>query len=361
MTQTVVINAQELNERQKAVLKEVCHSFISTGIPIGSRTISRSSGLSCSPATIRNEMADLEEMGYLCSPHISAGRIPTEKGYRFYVEFLLKFEKISRIEQNLLEVLTAVYEASSNRTNKILRTAIRVACEKTRLGGLIITPQQNRNSLQEIKLYRILEDKALLVTVSENGEISDELVRIPPTTPDEDLDEITVLLNVQLCHDRNVSNEVLRLRKSQKILERYNTMLSLLTDRIRSMIHNPDSESLLVEGFVNFFEQPEFNEPQKMRRMISLLDQKESLLELMANSLATDKDIMVKIGSDSGLEFDDLSFVTAKFQGPNSSVGQIGLIGPLRMDYARVVATLGEISRTLTGLFLGTTPKNNNG
>lgn len=343
---------QELNERQKTVLKEVCDAFVFSGVPVGSRTISRLGTLSCSPATIRNEMADLEEMGYLFSPHTSAGRIPTEKGYKFYVNFLLKFERINRLEQDLIRVIGDRFEQRNRTTDKVLRSAIKLACEQTKLGGLIAPPQLAARKLVSIKLYRILEDKAMLVMVDESGEITDEVVKIPPETSDDALDQVTKLLDKQLCRRIAVENEMIFLKKSQDILTRYNQLLSIITDRVRTMIYNPASENLFLEGFVNFFEQPEFGDPQKMRKMISLLDKKEVLLDLLAKTLASEDDIMVNIGSDSGLAIDDLSIVTARYRGPNHSVGQIGLIGPIRMDYAGVVATLSDISKALTRLFV---------
>ena len=169
-----------LNERQKTVLKEVCESFISTGIPIGSRVLSKSSKLSCSPATLRNEMADLEEMGFLFSPHTSAGRVPTEEGYRFYVNFLVEFEKIGQKEDNLIKKIADISKENSLRQQDILKSALNTH-EKTRLAGVLLVPQQGHTDLRSVKLFRILSDKAMLVTVDDSGNISNEIVTCRPT------------------------------------------------------------------------------------------------------------------------------------------------------------------------------------
>jgi heat-inducible transcriptional repressor len=353
LQRTVPALGAELNQRQKTVLKEVCDTFISTGVPVGSRTISRRNSLAISPATIRNEMADLELLGYLFSPHTSAGRVPTEKGYRFYVNFLVQFSRVNRIEQQLMSLLSRTFEERHHRIDEVLRSAIRVATEQTKLGGLILVPARRQVELASIQLHRILEDKAMLIMVDQHGNIADELVPIPADTDDEILARIAHLLNVRLCERRRQEHDREWLRRSQELLERYNELLNLLTQRVASAMANPGGDAIFLDGFVNFFEQPEFNEPGKMRRMISLLDQKEALLKILARTLESEEEIMVNIGSEAGLAMDDLSIVTARYHGPAQSIGRIGLIGPLRMDYSRVVATLGHISQALTRLFVG--------
>jgi len=341
-----------LNERQRRVLKEVCDAFISTGIPVGSRTISRFGGVAYSPATIRNEMADLESMGYLFSPHTSAGRIPTEKGFRFYSRFLIEFERVSQIEETLMGLLAEKFEQQNLEQDDVLRSAIRFACEKTRLPGIAIIPQKSSNRLQSIKLFRILEDKAMLVLVDECDHITDHLICIPSDTTDEALQILNHYLETQLCMKQSIENEANFLRKSHGFLVKYNNLLSQITARIKAAVQNNISDDFFLEGFMNFFEQPEFKDPEKMRTMLSLLDQKEVLLSLLAKSLENGDEIMVNIGSDAGLSVSDLSVVTARYCGPNQSFGRIGLIGPLRMDYGRVVATLTRISKALSDLFM---------
>lgn len=347
------VGHSDLNGRQRLVLKEVCDAFITTGIPVGSRTISRHSNLSCSPATIRNEMADLEELGYLFSPHTSAGRVPTEKGYRFYVDCLLQFERINQIEQTVMGLLTKRFEEHQNRNEAFFRSVIRLACAETKLGGLIMTPQLHERQWRAIRLLRILEDKALLVLVDESGAVTDELIAIDPAATDGDLEKLSNLLNSHLSCRTMMEKDLGLLRKSNSLLARYNDLLARISERIRAATVSPTHENtIFLDGFVNFFEQPEFSDPQKMRGMVNLLDRKEILLKVLAEKLAAEEDIMIHIGSESGLAIDDLSLVTARYLGPNNSVGQIGMIGPLRMDYRRVVATLGHISKALTQLFI---------
>jgi heat-inducible transcriptional repressor len=342
-----------LNPRQKSVLRGVCDAFISTGIPVGSRTISRGGCLACSPATIRNEMADLESMGYLFSPHTSAGRVPTEKGYRFYVNFLLEFERLSQLEESLVGVLAKKFEDQASENEKILRGAIRLACDITRLGGIVLTPQQSERKLRSIQLIRLLDDRVMMVAVDDTGHITDELLSVPPDTTDDDLIFLNNFLNQEMCGRYALELERDILKKSQNILTKYNRLLSSLVGRVMAAIRNPNDDSVFLEGFVHFFEQSEFRDNEKMKKMISLLDQKEALLNILAKSLENGEEIMVNIGSDSGLAISDLSIVTARYLGPNNSMGRIGLIGPLRMNYGRVVATLANISRALSGLFVG--------
>ena len=335
------------------VLKEVCDSFISTGIPVGSRTISRLEGFTCSPATIRNEMADLESMGFLSSPHTSAGRIPTTMGYRFYVDFLLKFEHLSNVEEKLIGILAQKHEEKVTEQDEVLRRAIRLASDITHLPGIGLIPQKSQKSIRSVQLIRLLEDRILLVLVDECGQISDQVVMVPPDTKDGDLQKIANFLNAEICNRKEQEIDAILLRKSHELLINYNNLLGSLTDRIRTAFKNPKHDAVFLEGLVNFFEQSEFKDGDKMKEMVRLLDQKESLLHLLAKSLENGEDIMVNIGSDSGLAVSDFSIVTARYSGPNNSFGRIGLIGPTRMQYGRVVSTLANISKTLSMLFLG--------
>jgi heat-inducible transcriptional repressor len=344
-----------LNERQKTVLREVCDTFISTGIPVGSRNLSKSSQLACSPATLRNEMADLESMGYLYSPHTSAGRVPTEKGYKFYVNFLVEFERISQLEETLIGKIAEVSHETHNRQQDILKSAIKYACQKTNLAGVLLAPQHAKNPLRSIKLFRILENKAMLVTVDDCGNINNQVVVIPNETSDDVLEKLTILLNAQLCQQEFHQYEQDYILKTRHILSRYNNLLSQLVKHVQDTENDSDSDSgsIFLDGLVNFFDQPEFNDPEKIRQMVSLLDQKENLLRLLAKSLDSKREIVVNIGSDSGLAIKDVSLVSARYCGPNRSVGRIGLIGPLRMDYGGVVATLARLSNTLSKLLVG--------
>lgn len=345
--------ANNLNDRQKHVLKEVCDSFINTSIPVGSRTISKSGKLTCSPATIRNEMADLEMMGYLSSPHTSAGRVPTEKGYRFYVDFLLEYERISQLEETLIGKIAENAEKEHLQTQDILKSAIKYACEKTNLAGVLLAPRKSQNKLKSIRLFRVLENKAMLIAVDEYGSISDQIVNIPSDTSDDILEKLGILLNAQLCHHRFHQYEERFIEQTRRILSKYNNLLSSLVSQVKLALSDHKDSSLFLDGFVNFFDQPEFNDTNKMKEMLKLLDQKETLLNLLAKSLESGREIMVNIGSDSGLEIKDMSVVTAKYQGPNKSFGEIGLIGPLRMDYSKVVVTLIRLSNTLSQLLIG--------
>jgi len=345
--------AESLNDRQKTVLREVCDSFIMTGIPVGSRTLSKSSRLACSPATIRNEMADLEVMGYLFSPHTSAGRIPTEKGYRFYVNFLIEYERISQLEESLMGKLADIARETHLKQQDIFKSAIKYACQKTHLAGVLLAPQQEESPLKSIRLFRVLDNKAMLVTVDDCGNINDQIVNIPSDTTDDVLEKISILLNAQLCHKQFHEYEQDFLEKTRHIISRYNSLLAQLVSQVQSAVKDPDTNSIFLEGFLNFFDQPEFSDPEKIRQMVSLLDQKEKLLEILAKSLESKREIVVNIGSDSGLAIKDMSFVTARYRGPNKTFGKIGLIGPLRMDYSRVVATLARLSNTLSQLLIG--------
>lgn len=343
----------KLNGRQKTVLKEVCESFISNGVPVGSRNLSKSSCLSCSPATIRNEMADLEEMGYLTSPHTSAGRIPTEKGYKFYVNFLVEFERIGHIEDDLIRRIANVSKENSLKQQDILKSAMKYACEQTHLAGVLLVPQQEHVNWQSVKLIRVVENKAMLIAVDDCANISNQIVDLPSEVTDDVLDKLTVMLNAQLCNQQYHHYEQEYIEKTRGVISRYNSLLTQLVKKVKNANKESAEDSVYMEGFMNFFDQPEFSDPEKIKQMAALLNQKENLLNLLAKSLESNSEIMVNIGSDTGLAIKDMSLVTARYRGPNDSFGKIGLIGPLRMNYVNVVATLARLSATLSQLLIG--------
>nr|HNV72168.1 hypothetical protein [Candidatus Ozemobacteraceae bacterium] len=217
-----------LNGRQKQVLKEVCESFISTGIPVGSRTISRFGGLACSPATIRNEMADLESLGYLFSPHTSAGRVPTEMGFRFYVNSLIEYGRLCQIEEKLVTRLIEKFEAERAHQKAVLQSAVRFASEVTHLTGVLLTPQKASRKLRSIQVVRLFEDQVLLVTVDDCGRISEQIFGIPANTSDESLRELTRLLNTEICNRELFDTQNRVLREMQQILSQHNQLLQTL-------------------------------------------------------------------------------------------------------------------------------------
>ncbi len=355
LTDNKNIDADALNERQKIILQEICDSFIMTGVPVGSRTLSKLSSLSCSPATIRNEMSDLEVMGYLAAPHASAGRLPTEKGYRFYVSCLMKYEKISNLEESIVTKLQSLAQREDLELEELLKQAVRFVCNQTGLAGLLLMPQMKSAALEHIKFFRILSDKLMVIMIDQLGNIDNTVVDIAPDITDEMLDRIVMLLNVKLCHQRNAKVEQGQINHIKQLLGKYNELLNALVAKIKESqqkahtVRNP----LLIDGFANILEQPEFSEPEKMKMLLQMLNQKEELLELLSNSLDQRPQIMVNIGTDSGLALNDMSLVTASYSGPNQSIGNIGVIGPLRMNYGQVVAILAQLSNALSRVFIG--------
>ncbi|MBF0407033.1 MAG: heat-inducible transcription repressor HrcA [Candidatus Riflebacteria bacterium] len=342
-----------INERQKLVLKEVCGSFISTGLPVGSRTISKFSSLGCSPATIRNEMADLESMGLLTSPHTSAGRIPTELGYRFYVNCLLEFERLSQIEETIIASLAKKFEEKQHDNNVFLRSAIKLASDFTKLTGVALPPKKCETQVKRAQIIRLLEDKILLVLIDHSGNFTEHVIPISAEATEDDIQRLSNFLNAEICNRDLINIEGDLFKKSHQIISKFNSVLSFLTTQIKDAVRNPSGNEVFLEGFARFFESREFKDQDKMKNLVELLEKKESLLDILAESLEKGDDITVKLGSDSGLAVSDLAVVTARYKGPNNSYGRIGLIGPMRMDYSRVVGTLVNISKTISMLFNG--------
>ncbi len=344
-----------LNERQARVLKLVCDTFITTGEPVGSRTLAKMQDLPCSPATIRNEMADLEEIGLLMSPHTSAGRIPTETGFCFYVNFLMHLERLTQREEAIISMLAQRFEEEDRQQSGVLKNALRLVSDLNRLPAVLITPRQRERRLRTIRLVKMSEQQLLLALADNAGRVVDALIPLRDDMSTADVEALNRFLEEQLCN-RNLSDidDSGALRRGEELLHRFNRVLRTITLRIKQAFAHPDADNLFLDGVIKFFEQPEFLDPNRIRSIVELVESKERLLTVLAQRIEND-DVRVAIGSQSGFDTDQLSLVTAPYAGPNGSAGCIGLIGPIRMNYGRVISSLTEISRRLSEI-LSSTP-----
>ncbi|MCI9584850.1 heat-inducible transcription repressor HrcA [Clostridiaceae bacterium] len=338
-----------LDARKIRILKAIIQTYLETGEPVGSRTISKYSDLQLSSATIRNEMSDLEEMGYIMQPHTSAGRIPSDKGYRFYVDQLIQ-EKEHEVTQMRDMVIQRV-----DRVELLLKQLARLLAANTNYATLISGPQYRRTKLKFIQLSRVEAGKLLIVTVLEGNIIKNSIARLDAELTDEDILNLNILLNNSLIGltIEQINLDVISRMKEQAGPRRevVDLVLNEVAEAIRA---NEEDLQIYTEGATNIFKYPELSDGERASQLLGTLEQKELLKELLSNDADAEKKngIQVYIGNETPVQsMKDCSVVTANYELGGGLRGTIGIIGPKRMDYDKVVSTLRSLMSQLEDTF----------
>lgn len=339
----------ELDERKVKILKAIIQTYLETGEPVGSRTISKYSDLQLSSATIRNEMSDLEELGFIVQPHTSAGRIPSDKGYRFYVDQLMK-EKENEVTEMQELVIQRV-----DRVELLLKQLAKLLAVNTNYATLISGPQYHHTKLKFIQLSRVEAGKLLIVTVLEGNIIKNSIVSLEGELNDDDILNLNILLNNSLngLTIEQINLDVISKMKEQAGDRRQvvDLVLNEVADAIRA---NEEDLQIYTEGTTNIFKYPELSDGQKASQLISTLEQKELLKNLFTDPEddSGKNEIQVYIGNETPVQsMQDCSVVTANYVLGDGLRGTIGIIGPKRMDYEKVVSTLRSLMNQLEDTF----------
>lgn len=333
----------EFNERKLKILRTIIEDYISTAMPVGSRTIARHFGMQLSSATIRNEMSDLEEMGYLEQPHASAGRIPSDKAYRFYVDNLMNMTMLSPEE---ISYIRSYYHERMGETEKVLSAAAKVISELTNYVSVVMSPKLCDVKVNCIQLVPINDRTALVVLVTDSGIIKDTPIQLPNVMTQDQLYDISKLMNkmfagrrvdeLNLCAQAQINGEM---REQVELFH-------LVTNLIESQVAN-DQDDFLIGGASNFLSYHGATDIDQARGFLQMLEAKDVLSELFQGG--TDMEIRVKIGSESGIgKLHDYSVVTATYTLGGKTVGKIGVIGPTRMKYSKVISVLDYMGKSLS-------------
>ncbi len=338
----------ELDDRKKKILQAIICNYLETGEPVGSRTISKYTDLNLSSATIRNEMADLEEMGYILQPHTSAGRIPSDKGYRLYVDAMLE-EK----ERQVVE-MTEMFLERQDKMETLLKQVAKVLAENTQYATMISAPQSKRNKLKFIQLSRVDAHQLLTVIVIEGNVIKNNILEVDEELSDETLLKLNLLLNTNLnglSIDR-INLEMITAMKQQAGI--HSDIVSGVIDAVAEAIRSEEDLQIYTSGTNNIFRYPELADQQKASELINTFEEKQLLGELLRENQEESKgtDIQVYIGEETSVQsMRDCSVVTAAYELGGGMKGTIGIVGPKRMDYDKVVATLRTIQSQLDELY----------
>ena len=339
----------ELDERKITILKAIIKNYMDTGEPVGSRTISKYMDTKWSSATIRNEMSDLEEMGYIIQPHTSAGRIPSDKGYRFYVDQIMqeKDNEVTEIQELMIQRV--------DRLESVLKKLAKLLARDTNYATMISGPQYHRNKLKFIQLSKVDTYKLLIVTVVEGNIIKNTIVNVQEEISNEDILNLNILLNSNL---NGLTIEEINLGVISKMKEQAGThsqIVDLVLNEVAAVIKaDEDDLQIYTSGATNIFKYPELSDNQKASQLLSTLEHTENLQKLVndVNESDSETGIQVYIGEESPVQaMKDCSVVTANYDLGEGIRGTIGIIGPKRMDYEKVLKTLRTVMTQLDATF----------
>ena len=338
----------ELDERKKKILKAVIRNYLETGEPVGSRTISKYTDLNLSSATIRNEMADLEELGYILQPHTSAGRSPSDQGYRFYVDTMMeeKDREVVELKEMLLE--------RQDKMETLLKQVAKVVAQNTQYAAMISAPSTHRNKVKFIQLSRVNPGQILAVIVVEGNVIKNNIIPVAEELSDEILLKLNILLNTHLngLSMEEINLGIISAMKQQAGV--HGNIIAEVIDAVGDAIKADEDLEIYTSGTNNIFRYPELTDNGKASELVGTFEEKQQLGSLIQESLEADPGtgIQVYIGDEAPIKsMKDCSVVTATYELGEGMKGTIGIVGPKRMDYDKVIGTLRTIQSKLDELY----------
>ena len=337
----------QLDDRKWTILKAIVKTYLETGEPVGSRTISKYADLNLSSATIRNEMSDLEEMGYILRPHTSAGRIPSDAGYRLYVDRMME-EK----DREVTEMKELVIQRQ-DKMELLLKQMVKVLAANTNYAAMISGPQYHRTKLKFIQLSIVSDTQILATVVAEGNVVKNKLLEIQHGLDQKTVLEMNILLNSAL---NGLTIEEINLATIAKLKEQagiHSELVNRVLDAVAESIQaSQDELEIYTSGTTNIFKYPELSSSEKASELISTFEDKKELADIISQDGAEQTGIQVYIGGESPVGvMQDCSVVTATYELGEGMYGKIGVVGPKRMDYEKVVGTLKTLMAQLDEIF----------
>ena len=331
-----------IDERKIKILQAIINDYINTGEPVGSRTIAKKYNLGVGSATIRNEMSDLEDMGYLEQLHTSSGRVPSSKGYRLYVDTLMEKAELSNDEE--LKIKEYIINSAMYEVDAILKEACVLLSELTNLTCIVQTPSMKRSYIRSIQLIKVDSHNLVSVIVTDSGVIKNHRIKINNMPSNDELERITAVLNYKL---KNLTIEAINLEVINEIrreLSGFEDLFNAIVPALYESLNINQKEDLVVEGTTNLFNYPEYNDIEKAKEMFKLISDKDCVIEL----LEPEGDITVRIGDENYVpQAKECSVITAEYTLAGRPIGNIGLIGPRRINYSKVLSIMAQVMKEL--------------
>lgn len=343
-----MVTEHGLSDRKLKILYAIIRTYLETGEPVGSRTISKYTDLNLSSATIRNEMADLEELDYIMQPHTSAGRIPSDKGYRLYVDILMeeKEQELNDKQEQMLE--------KADKMEQLLKQAAKVLASSTNYATMVSTPMNNGNKIKFIQLSMVDEEQIIAVIVLSGNVIKNKIINLEEPLSNENLLKLNMLLNTTL---NGMSIEEINLGLIARLKEQagiHSMVVGNVLDAVADAIQIDEDMQIYTSGATNIFKYPELSDKESAQDIISAFEEKQQLTELVTQTLAQEENtgIQVYIGDETPVQtMKDCSVVTATYELGDGMKGTIGIIGPKRMDYEHVLKSMKRLQNELDQMF----------
>ncbi|MBD3917918.1 heat-inducible transcriptional repressor HrcA [Paenibacillus sp. PR3] len=336
-----------LTDRQRMILNAIVDDYIRSAEPVGSRSISKRSDVGFSPATIRNEMSDLEELGFLEQPHTSAGRVPSIKGYRYYVDHLIQLGGASPTEMTKFR---SYFAERMTEREQILQQAANILANMTNYTSIALGPESINHSLKHFQLVPLNAETAVAIVVTSTGHVENRMISLPPGVSVTDLEKTVNILNAKLAG-------IPMMRVTSKLYSEIGDELSRYVDHYEQVLSMLDHALPVVDehehrvflgGATNMLTQPEFKDVDKVKTILDLLEETPTLSKMLSS---TQSGIQVRIGTENKhAAINDCSVITATYAVNGQSLGTIGILGPTRMDYAKVIGLLDVVSRDMAAL-----------
>jgi heat-inducible transcriptional repressor len=341
--------AMDLDERKARLLRAVVHEFIYTEKPVGSKSLTERYSLGVSPATIRNELAVLEEQGYLAHPHTSAGRIPTDRGYRFYVDALSGVGELARAQE---ETIARFFEGTADLEETLQRTSLLLS-SLTQYTAMVSPPALDRSRLRHIEVVGLGRRVVMLVLIVDSGRVEKRLVETAQDVAVEDLESLRRLLNERLADERLSRAELILDAMADEVAPGHRTLFQTLAAAIGEFVGDQTSERVWLGGQAHIAGPGAFDGIETVRRVYEALEQQVLVLRMLQATIGGDDRVAVVIGSENTVEgMEACSLVTSAYLAGDAS-GSIGVLGPTRMDYLRAMAAVQAVARYLGDVFDG--------
>jgi heat-inducible transcriptional repressor len=332
-----------LSERQRLILNAIVDNYIHSAEPVGSRTISKREDIGFSSATIRNEMSDLEEQGYLEQPHTSAGRVPSTKGYRFYVDNLIQPQKL---DEKDLQKLKQLFAKQILHMEQVVELTAQILTQMTNYTAIVLGPEIFEHRLKNIQIVPLHERGAVVILVTHTGRVENKVIQLPEGVHPGEIEKLVNLLNHRL---RDVPLWQLRTRLYEEIAgelkrntEQYEEMLSIID---QALVQN-DADRVLLRGTTKILNQPEFRDVDKVKDILEVLEHNDQLVQLLGEPA---DGLTVRIGQENEMDaMKNCSIVSASYYVGDRPVGMVGILGPTRMEYSRVISVLNHLAKGLS-------------
>ncbi|GGE74568.1 heat-inducible transcriptional repressor HrcA [Priestia taiwanensis] len=335
-----------LTPRQLLILQVIVDDFIHSAQPVGSRTLSKKEELSFSSATIRNEMADLEEMGYIEKTHTSSGRVPSEKGYRFYVDHLLSPK---RLEGKEIEAVKSLFAAHMFELEKVVQKSSQILSELTNYTSVVLGPKVKTNKLRSIQIIPVGLNKAVAIIVTDTGLVQNKTITIPDHIEIGDIEKMVNILNNRLVGVPIVDLQDKIFKEVVSVLRGHVQNYESIVKMLDGTFYIPSRQKVYTSGETNMLFQPEFHDIDKFRSFLTTLEREEEIKELLRKRR---DGVHVMIGRETeNVGMENCSIITATYSFGENNLGTVAILGPKRMEYSRVISLLQYVAAGLSGFF----------